>query len=178
MPLSPPTWASTRCSRRSTTLVNKPNRWINSGGLGTMGFGFPAAMGVKVSFPDHDVACVTGEGSIQMNIQELSTCLQYGLPVKIVNLNNGVLGMVRQWQDMATTVVTRTPTWSRCLISSSWPRPMARGYPHHQPEGPQAEAGRGVCHEGPPGVHRYRGVIPASTSIRCRSRMARCVTCG
>lgn len=79
---------------------NKPNRWINSGGLGTMGFGFPAAMGVKLNFPDDDVACVTGEGSIQMNIQELSTCLQYGLPVKIINLNNGVLGMVRQWQDM------------------------------------------------------------------------------
>jgi acetolactate synthase-1/2/3 large subunit len=79
---------------------NKPNRWINSGGLGTMGFGFPAAMGVKLNFPDDEVACVTGEGSIQMNIQELSTCLQYGLPVKIINLNNGVLGMVRQWQDM------------------------------------------------------------------------------
>lgn len=79
---------------------NKPNRWINSGGLGTMGFGFPAAMGVKLNFPDAEVACVTGEGSIQMNIQELSTCLQYGLPVKIVNLNNGALGMVRQWQDM------------------------------------------------------------------------------
>ncbi|WP_263144621.1 acetolactate synthase 3 large subunit [Pseudomonas alcaligenes] len=79
---------------------NKPNRWINSGGLGTMGFGFPAAMGVKLSFPEAEVACVTGEGSIQMNIQELSTCLQYDLPVKIVNLNNGALGMVRQWQDM------------------------------------------------------------------------------
>jgi acetolactate synthase-1/2/3 large subunit len=79
---------------------NKPNRWINSGGLGTMGFGFPAAMGIKLNFPDDEVACVTGEGSIQMNIQELSTCLQYGLPVKIVNLNNGALGMVRQWQDM------------------------------------------------------------------------------
>ncbi len=79
---------------------NKPNRWINSGGLGTMGFGFPAAMGIKLSFPDDDVACVTGEGSIQMNIQELSTCLQYDLPVKIINLNNGALGMVRQWQDM------------------------------------------------------------------------------
>ncbi|MBD8577852.1 acetolactate synthase 3 large subunit [Pseudomonas syringae] len=80
---------------------DKPNRWINSGGLGTMGFGFPAAMGVKLNFPDADVACVTGEGSIQMNIQELSTCLQYGLPVKIILLNNGVLGMVRQWQDMS-----------------------------------------------------------------------------
>lgn len=79
---------------------DKPNRWINSGGLGTMGFGFPAAMGIKLNFPEIDVACVTGEGSIQMNIQELSTCLQYDLPVKIVNLNNGALGMVRQWQDM------------------------------------------------------------------------------
>ncbi|MCK9237872.1 MAG: acetolactate synthase 3 large subunit [Thiopseudomonas sp.] len=79
---------------------DKPNRWINSGGLGTMGFGFPAAMGIKLSFPEEEVACVTGEGSIQMNIQELSTCLQYDLPVKIVNLNNGALGMVRQWQDM------------------------------------------------------------------------------
>ncbi len=79
---------------------DKPNRWINSGGLGTMGFGFPAAMGVKLSFPDSAVACVTGEGSIQMNIQELSTCLQYDLGVKIINLNNQALGMVRQWQDM------------------------------------------------------------------------------
>lgn len=79
---------------------NKPNRWINSGGLGTMGFGFPAAMGIKLNFPEADVACVTGEGSIQMNIQELSTCLQYDLPVKIVCLNNQALGMVRQWQDM------------------------------------------------------------------------------
>jgi acetolactate synthase-1/2/3 large subunit len=79
---------------------DKPNRWINSGGLGTMGFGFPAAMGVKMNFPDHEVVCVTGEGSIQMNIQEMSTCLQYGIPVKIICLNNGSLGMVRQWQDM------------------------------------------------------------------------------
>ncbi|TKB45124.1 acetolactate synthase 3 large subunit [Thalassotalea mangrovi] len=78
----------------------KPRQWINSGGLGTMGFGFPAAMGVKVAFPDADVVCVTGDGSIQMNIQELATCLQYQLPVKIVSLNNRSLGMVRQWQDM------------------------------------------------------------------------------
>jgi acetolactate synthase-1/2/3 large subunit len=79
---------------------DKPRRWINSGGLGTMGFGLPSAMGVKLAFPDADVACVTGEGSIQMNIQELSTCTQYRLPVKIINLHNGYLGMVKQWQDM------------------------------------------------------------------------------
>lgn len=78
---------------------DKPRRWINSGGLGTMGFGLPAAMGVKLAFPDEQVACVTGEGSIQMCIQELSTCLQYDLPVKIINLNNRYLGMVRQWQE-------------------------------------------------------------------------------
>jgi acetolactate synthase-1/2/3 large subunit len=78
---------------------DKPRRWINSGGLGTMGVGLPYAMGVKMAFPDATVACVTGEGSIQMNIQELSTCFQYGLPVKIVCLNNRFLGMVRQWQE-------------------------------------------------------------------------------
>ena len=79
---------------------NEPRKWINSGGLGTMGFGLPAAMGVKFAFPDETVACVTGEGSIQMCIQELSTCTQYGLPIKIINLNNRALGMVKQWQDM------------------------------------------------------------------------------
>jgi len=79
---------------------DQPRRWINSGGLGTMGFGLPAAMGVKLAFPDIDVACVTGEGSIQMNIQELSTCKQYNTPVKIINLRNNYLGMVKQWQDM------------------------------------------------------------------------------
>ena len=78
---------------------DEPRRWINSGGLGTMGFGLPAAMGVKLAFPDKDVACVTGEGSIQMCLQELSTCLQYDVPVKIINLNNRYLGMVRQWQE-------------------------------------------------------------------------------
>jgi len=77
-----------------------PRRWINSGGLGTMGFGLPAAMGIKLAMPNAEVACVTGEGSIQMNIQELSTCAQYDVPVKIVNLRNNYLGMVKQWQDM------------------------------------------------------------------------------
>ncbi|WP_194090011.1 acetolactate synthase 3 large subunit [Vibrio hibernica] len=79
---------------------DKPRRWINSGGLGTMGFGLPAAMGVKFAMPQEEVVCVTGDGSIQMNIQELSTCLQYDIPVKIVNLNNRFLGMVKQWQDI------------------------------------------------------------------------------
>ncbi|MDZ7684323.1 MAG: acetolactate synthase 3 large subunit [Gammaproteobacteria bacterium] len=79
---------------------DEPRKWINSGGLGTMGFGLPAAMGAQIAFPDELVVCITGEGSIQMNIQELSTCAQYGLPIKIINLNNGRLGMVKQWQDM------------------------------------------------------------------------------
>lgn len=78
---------------------DKPRHWINSGGLGTMGFGLPAAIGVKLAFPDSEVACVTGDGSIQMCIQELSTALQYNAPVKIINLNNSYLGMVRQWQE-------------------------------------------------------------------------------
>ncbi|WP_105902229.1 acetolactate synthase 3 large subunit [Vibrio gangliei] len=79
---------------------DKPRRWINSGGLGTMGFGLPAAMGVKFAMPQEEVVCITGDGSIQMNIQELSTCMQYDIPVKIINLNNRFLGMVKQWQDM------------------------------------------------------------------------------
>lgn len=79
---------------------NKPRRWINSGGLGTMGFGLPAGMGVKFAKPDEEVVIVTGDGSIQMNIQELSTAMQYDIPVKIINLNNRFLGMVKQWQDI------------------------------------------------------------------------------
>lgn len=77
-----------------------PRRWINSGGLGTMGFGLPAALGVKYGLPNEIVVCVTGDGSIQMNIQELSTALQYGIPIIVLNLNNGFLGMVKQWQDI------------------------------------------------------------------------------
>jgi len=80
---------------------DKPRRWINSGGLGTMGFGLPAAIGVKLAHQDSDVACVTGDASIQMCIQELSTALQYNTPVKIINLNNNYLGMVRQWQEFS-----------------------------------------------------------------------------
>jgi len=78
---------------------DKPRRWINSGGLGTMGFGLPAAMGVQLAHPGSPVVCVTGEASIQMCIQELSTCRQYRLPIKVVNLNNKYMGMVRQWQE-------------------------------------------------------------------------------
>lgn len=78
---------------------NKPRRWINSGGLGTMGFGLPAAIGVQLAHPESAVACVTGEASIMMCIQELSTCKQYDLPIKVVNLNNRYMGMVRQWQE-------------------------------------------------------------------------------
>jgi acetolactate synthase-1/2/3 large subunit len=78
---------------------DKPRRWINSGGLGTMGFGLPAAMGVQLAFPDAQVACISGEASILMCIQEMATCLQYGLPIKVVLLNNGYMGMVRQWQE-------------------------------------------------------------------------------
>lgn len=77
----------------------KPRRWINSGGLGTMGFGLPSAMGVQLAYPDATVICITGDASIQMCIQELSCCLQYGLPIKVINLNNQYMGMVRQWQE-------------------------------------------------------------------------------
>lgn len=79
---------------------DEPRQWLNSGGLGTMGVGLPYAMAAKLVCPERDVVCITGEGSIQMNIQELSTCLQYDLPVKILTLNNAQLGMVKQWQDM------------------------------------------------------------------------------
>ena len=77
-----------------------PRKWLNSGGLGTMGFGLPAAMGAQMAFPDATVTCITGDGSIQMNIQELATCAQYKLPIKVISLNNQTLGMIKQWQDM------------------------------------------------------------------------------
>lgn len=79
---------------------DKPRRWINSGGLGTMGFGFPAAIGVQFAHPNALSVCITGEGSFQMNLQEFATCMQYSLPIKIICLNNQALGMVKQWQDM------------------------------------------------------------------------------
>ena len=79
---------------------DEPRRWINSGGLGTMGVGIPYAMGIKLAKPDSEVYCITGEGSVQMCIQELSTCLQYNTPIKIISLNNRYLGMVRQWQEI------------------------------------------------------------------------------
>ncbi|MFL5875279.1 MAG: biosynthetic-type acetolactate synthase large subunit [Solirubrobacteraceae bacterium] len=78
----------------------KPRRWINSGGLGTMGFGLPAAMGAQVGCPDQIVCCMAGDGSVQMNIQELATCTEYGIPIKVFVMNNGYLGMVRQWQEL------------------------------------------------------------------------------
>ena len=107
----PPTWVSTRCLPPST--IRLPNRGSGSTrGLGTMGFGLPAAMGPSLPNPDAVVACVTGDGSIQMNIQELSTCLQYGLPVKIITMNNRALGMVKQWQKMFYGGATATPTWN------------------------------------------------------------------
>ena len=83
---------------------DKPRRWINSGGLGTMGFGLPAAMGVQLAHPDATVACVTGAGSIQMCIQELSTGTQYPLPIKIINLNNAYLGLVSQWLGLVDEI--------------------------------------------------------------------------
>jgi acetolactate synthase-1/2/3 large subunit len=78
----------------------QPRRWINSGGLGTMGFGLPAAMGAKVGCPDQTVVCIAGDGSVQMNMQELATCTQENIPIKVFIMNNGYLGMVRQWQEL------------------------------------------------------------------------------
>jgi acetolactate synthase I/II/III large subunit len=77
-----------------------PRNWINSGGLGTMGFGLPAAMGAAVARPDETVICIAGDGSVQMNMQELATCAENGIPIKVFIMNNGYLGMVRQWQEL------------------------------------------------------------------------------
>ena len=101
---------------------DKPRRWINSGGLGTMGFGMPAALGIQLAYPDAQVACITGEGSIIMCIQELSTAKQYNLPVKIINLNNRYLGMVRQWQEFMYENGSPTRIWIPCPISRRLPR--------------------------------------------------------
>ena len=95
-----PTSASTRCGPPSTTSSTGPRRWITSGGLGTMGFGLPAAIGAQVALPDELVIDIAGDGSFEMTLQELSTAQMYGLPVKVVILNNGYLGMVRQWQEL------------------------------------------------------------------------------
>ena len=107
---------------------DKPRRWINSGGLGTMGFGLPSAMGVQFAYPEAVVACVTGEGSFMMNMQELSTCLQYGLPVKIINLNNQALGMVKQWQDMQYSGRHSSSTYSDSLPDF---KTLVEAFGHH-----------------------------------------------
>ncbi len=110
---------------------DKPRRWFNSGGLGTMGFGLPAALGVKMALPEETVVCVTGDGSIQMNIQELSTALQYELPVLVVNLNNRYLEMVKQWQDMRSLpAIIHNLICNHYPISSVWRKPMVTSNPN------------------------------------------------
>ena len=99
----------------------KPRRWINSGGLGTMGFGLPAAMGAKVGRPDETVVGVAGDGSVQMNMQELATCAEEGIAIKVFIMNNGYLGMVRQWQELSGTSATPTWTWASGRTSSRSP---------------------------------------------------------
>jgi len=119
---------------------DKPRRWINFGGLGTMGFGLPAAMGVQFANPGATVACVTGEASIQMCIQELSTCKQYRLPIKIVNLNNKYMGHgapVAAVSSMATAIPSRT--WTRCPTSSK----LAESYGQRRHQGGGARRRRG-----------------------------------
>ena len=124
---------------------DRPRRWINSGGLGTMGFGLPAAMGVQLANPGATVACVTGESSIQMCLQELSTCKQYRLPIKIVNLNNRYMGMVRQWQEFfhgnryAESYMDALPDFVKLAEGVRPPRHADRA-----PGGRRAGAARGV----------------------------------
>jgi acetolactate synthase-1/2/3 large subunit len=113
-------WAA-QCYR-----YDDPNTFISSGGLGTMGYGFPAAMGVKLAFPDRIVVDIAGDGSIQMNIQEMATCMQYSIPVKVVLLNNGYLGMVRQWQELfyekrySNTDMTFQPDFVKVAEAYGW----------------------------------------------------------
>ncbi len=134
---------------------DKPRRWINSGGLGTMGFGLPAAMGAQLANPGATVACVTGEASIQMCIQELSTCKQYRLPIKIVNLNNRYMGMVRQWQEFfhgnrySESYMDALPDFVK----------LAEGYGHvgmriEKPADVEPRAARGLQAQERPGVPR------------------------
>ncbi len=136
---------------------DKPRRWINSGGLGTMGVGLPYAMGVLMANPGAQVACVTGEGSIQMCIQELSTCKQYNLPVKIVNLNNRYLGMVRQWQQIeygsrySESYMDALPDFVRACRGL-----RSRRHPGRQARRRRTGAARRVRQvQGPPGVPRH-----------------------
>ena len=103
----------------------EPRRWINSGGLGTMGFGLPAAMGAAVGCPDETVVCIAGDGSVQMNAQELATCAQDGIPVKVFIMNNGYLGMVRQWQELFWDKRYSHVDMGSSPTSSSSPRPTA-----------------------------------------------------
>ena len=105
---------------------DKPRRWINSGGLGTMGFGLPAAIGAKVACPDEQVVCLAGDGSLIMNVQELATAVHHEIPVKVFLMNNGYLGMVRQWQELFWDgALQRRSRWARARTGSSSPRPSA-----------------------------------------------------
>jgi acetolactate synthase-1/2/3 large subunit len=133
---------------------NEPRRWINSGGLGTMGVGIPYAMGIKLAKPDSEVFCITGEGSVQMCIQELSTCLQYNTPIKIVALNNRYLGMVRQWQEIeyegrySHSYMDALPNF-REAGRGLWPR----GHADRASAGRRAGAARSAQAQGPHRVH-------------------------
>ena len=153
---------------------DKPRRWINSGGLGTMGFGLPAAMGVQFAYPDATVVCITGEGSFMMNMQELSTCMQYALPIKIINLNNAALGMVKQWQDMQYGGRLSHSTYRDALpdFVEAGGLVRARGFPRRQPGGARGGDGRSVQPEvlGQAGVWSTPASTRTSTSIRWRSR--------
>ena len=135
---------------------DKPRRWINSGGLGTMGVGLPYAMGVQMANPGATVACITGEASIQMCIQELATCKQYHLTPKIILLNNRFLGMVRQWQQIdygsrySESYMDSLPDFVK-LAESLWPCRHA----HREPERRRGRAARSIRHERPARVHEF-----------------------